>query len=245
MEKTKVLSFHNDIKIKQKYLSRLEAHRQADEIIKGKYWEEGKGCAVGCTVHSSSHDVYPVELGICWQLALVEDGLFENLPNEDAKNFPIEFLEAIPVGINTDVVYRKWVLWVLADEKEGLINVIKNEEHKKALQSVADLYTLSFEREIKHSEWKKLADKYAYAYSYSYAYTSTYTYTSASDYYSAYASASASASAYAYASAYASEYAYASASDYASDYASEWQEIKNKRIVLMKDKLIDLLKEGK
>ena len=234
MEKTKVLSFHNDIKIKQKYLSRLEVHRQADEIIKGKYWEEGKGCAVGCTVHSSSHDVYPVELGICWQLALVEDGLFENLPNEDAKNFPIEFLEAIPVGINTDVVYRKWVLWVLADEKEGLINVIKNEEHKKALQSVADLYTLSFEREIKHSEWKKLADKYAYTSTYSSAYT----------YASAYAYSSASAYASEYASAYASASASASDSE-RQEIKNKWQEIKNKRIFLMKDKLIDLLKEGK
>jgi hypothetical protein len=45
-----LIAFHNDQKIKDKYLARVEAHRKADEIIKGKYWENGKGCAVGCTL---------------------------------------------------------------------------------------------------------------------------------------------------------------------------------------------------
>lgn len=30
-------AFHNDIKIKKKYLKRVISHRKADEIIKGKY----------------------------------------------------------------------------------------------------------------------------------------------------------------------------------------------------------------
>lgn len=51
-------SFHNDQKIKTKYLARVRAHQKADEIIKGQYWEDGKGCAVGCTLHSSNHNAY-------------------------------------------------------------------------------------------------------------------------------------------------------------------------------------------
>lgn len=35
-------AFHDDLKIKEKYLSRVRAHKRADEIIKGKYWEDGK-----------------------------------------------------------------------------------------------------------------------------------------------------------------------------------------------------------
>lgn len=45
MKKTKMVAFHNDPKIKAIYVKRVKAHQEADEIIKGKYWEEGKGCA--------------------------------------------------------------------------------------------------------------------------------------------------------------------------------------------------------
>lgn len=36
-------AFHNDSKIKAKYLKRVQAHFKSDEIVKGKYWEDGKG----------------------------------------------------------------------------------------------------------------------------------------------------------------------------------------------------------
>ena len=48
-------AFFNDEKIKEVYLQRVTEHEKADEIIKGQYWENGKGCAVGCTIHSSNH----------------------------------------------------------------------------------------------------------------------------------------------------------------------------------------------
>lgn len=37
-------AFHNKQKIKDLYLKRLKDHYDADEIIKGTYWENGKGC---------------------------------------------------------------------------------------------------------------------------------------------------------------------------------------------------------
>ena len=63
-------AFHNDLKIKEKYLSRVRAHALADEIVKGKYWEGGKGCAVGCTIHGSQHKNYEKELGILLTIQL-------------------------------------------------------------------------------------------------------------------------------------------------------------------------------
>src|ERR1700689_2130415 len=33
-----MLSYHSDPAIKARYLARIEAHADADEIIKGKYW---------------------------------------------------------------------------------------------------------------------------------------------------------------------------------------------------------------
>ena len=78
-------AFHGDPKIKAKYLRRIRKHYKADQIVKGQYWENGKGCAVGCTIHSSNHRAYETELGIPRAIAKLEDGMFEELPDELAK----------------------------------------------------------------------------------------------------------------------------------------------------------------
>ena len=101
-EESKMLSFRNDIKVKNKYLKRLKEHRIADEIVKGYYWENGKGCAVGCTVHSNNHRAYEYQLGIPEWLARLEDVIFEGLPNEEAKLWPELFLKSIPVGVTEE-----------------------------------------------------------------------------------------------------------------------------------------------
>ena len=72
-----LIAFHGDPAVKEKYLNRVTLHERADEIIHGKYWENGKGCAVGCTVHSSKHAAFETELGIPLMLAKLEDRLFE------------------------------------------------------------------------------------------------------------------------------------------------------------------------
>lgn len=72
-----LLAFHGDKAIKAKYLARVKAHAEADEIIHGTYWEKGKGCAVGCTIHSEKHSAYETELGMPIILARLEDRIFE------------------------------------------------------------------------------------------------------------------------------------------------------------------------
>src|SRR3990172_9709817 len=93
-----MFAYHNSRAIKEKYLARVKAHAQADELIKGVYWENGKGCAVGCTIHSDQHKAYETELGIPVELAYLEDSIFERLPNGESKKWPDRFLSAIRVG---------------------------------------------------------------------------------------------------------------------------------------------------
>ena len=112
-------AFHNDEKIKAKYLSRVRAHAAADEIIHGWYWENGKGCAVGCTVHSDQHRAYESELGIPVMLARLEDRLFEGLPNGESKLFPERFLNCIPVGADLSRVGWQFLYWLLTEELVG------------------------------------------------------------------------------------------------------------------------------
>jgi hypothetical protein len=162
-----LISFHGDEAIKDKFLSRVTAHRKADEIIQGTYWEDGKGCAVGCTLHSSDHFAYETELGIPVQLAYIQDGLFERLRNGEAKSFPEQFLQAIPIGVSLYPAYWKFMLFVLLDEQNGLYTLTENESVKKVVRSVADLYEKAVAgKEISTGEYDKIyneADKVYWA----------------------------------------------------------------------------------
>jgi hypothetical protein len=114
-----MLSYHSDPAIKSRYLARVEGHAAADEIIEGRYWEAGKGCAVGCTVHGDSHDDFERELGIPQVLAWLEDVIFEGLPNRLAKTWPERFLSAIEPGSDLSRVAWQLLHWLLTDSGFG------------------------------------------------------------------------------------------------------------------------------
>ena len=106
-------AFHGSRGIKAAYLRRVEDHRKADEIVKGQYWRGGKGCAVGCTIHSEDHKAYELELGIPEWLARAEDTLFEGMDSERARLWPSQFLKAINTGANLDKVKIPFVIFIL------------------------------------------------------------------------------------------------------------------------------------
>ena len=140
-----MIAFHGDPKVKAKYLSRLKAHAKADEIQHGYYWENGKGCAVGCTIHSNSHKAYEKELGLPEWLARLEDRLFEGMGNGEAKKFPIQFLSSIPVGMeNFDLVKWKFSAFLMKENikrVEGLkITKDLKEQVVSAIQGVLTVH---------------------------------------------------------------------------------------------------------
>ena len=190
-------AFHNNPSIKEKYLNRVQEHYQADQIIKGEYWQNGKGCAVGCTVHSNIHNKYESELGIPENIAHLQDTIFENLPNELAKEFPIQFLSAIKVGADLKNVSNLFTIWVLTDSKYG---VLQYAENKKIVQDVADALAKDMVTPVPAEKWEELRKNANNAlYSGSYYAAAAYTaYIAAADstYYSyAYSSAHATYSA--------------------------------------------------
>ena len=151
-----LLAFKNEPKIKEKLLIQLQNHYDADEIIKGQYWEGGKGCAVGCTVHSDSHYCYELELGIPMWVAYLEDTLFEGMPNKDAKEFPLKLIKAIPTGFsNWQHIYHKLCIHIL--EKE-----CKNTDHPLVKQAICDIITLHKGESLDKAAW---GDAYSAAYS--------------------------------------------------------------------------------
>ena len=108
-------AYLNKNEVKTTLLTQLQSHYDADEIVKGRYWECGKGCAVGCTLHNSNHAEYETKLGIPEMLAHLEDTIFEGLPNDKAKQWPIRFSKAIKVGADLSRIGYQFMYWNLIE----------------------------------------------------------------------------------------------------------------------------------
>ena len=106
-------AYHGSEQLKQTYLARVRAHREADCLVKGVYWENGKGCAIGCTIHGANHVAYETELGIPQGLAWLEDVIFENVSNGEAMLWPERFLDAIEPGADLAAVQWRFLHWLL------------------------------------------------------------------------------------------------------------------------------------
>jgi hypothetical protein len=117
-----MLAFTETKITKPQIISQLQAHAKADEFVKGLYWQDGKGCAVGCTIHSENHAEYEDRFGIPEALARLEDTIFEGLPNVEAKKWPLKFMKTVKVGSDLSLVQWKFLLWL---QKENLENAKK------------------------------------------------------------------------------------------------------------------------
>ena len=138
-------SYLNNPALKAERIAIMKAHQAADELVRGV--TEGRrqdgtfrGCAVVCTIGDYDHAAYETELGIPRQLARIEDGIFESLPIERAMQWPLEFLEAVPVGVNLLIPYWQFMEWLLVDSADGVIRFAKTERTKQLIIRVAALY---------------------------------------------------------------------------------------------------------
>jgi len=140
-------AFHDDKKIQEKYLLRLEEHYKLDEIIKGQYWEDGKGCAVGCLLHSDNHSRFPIELGWPEWLGRLIDTLFEGVPNDKSKEFPLKLYRSIPLGFdNWQHIYHQLCVFML--EK-----ICKNTDNEIVVKAICDVITLHKTESKDESAW--------------------------------------------------------------------------------------------
>src|SRR6266446_9264114 len=148
---TQLLAYHDDPQIKDKYVNRVRAHAKADEIVKGFYWKDGKGCAVGCSVHSDNHTAYETEMGIPQMLARLEDRIFEGSTNGWSKQWPERFLEAIPIGADLSKVGWKFQHWLLLDPKEGVIRFARQQDKELFKEIGTLIWDLAMGKQISAS----------------------------------------------------------------------------------------------
>lgn len=153
-----LVAFHGSQKLKDFYVGRIQAHKEADEIVHRDYWVNGKGCAVGCTIHSGRHADYESELGIPRSLARLEDGIFESMPNGNSMEWPLRFINAIPVSANLYPALWRFMEWLLVDPENGVIRFAKKPKTRAVIQAVADLYRRQIGGEkITEKDWRTAA----------------------------------------------------------------------------------------
>src|ERR1700682_3860870 len=125
-----ILGYFRHPNLKSFLLAQLAQHCEADRLIKGDYWVDGKGCAVGCTIEAlrhfnghggriqshRDHGLYETELGIPRILARLEDRFFEVLDNGRSQAWPERFSSAVRVGADLAMVWPRFALWLLTDE---------------------------------------------------------------------------------------------------------------------------------
>ena len=136
-----MIAYHNDPSIKAAIIAQLVAHRDADELVKGQYWEHGKGCAVGCTLHSDNHSEYEPRFGIPQMLARLEDYIFEGLPNDLAKDWPVRFMTAVRPGSDLSRVGWQFLHWLLTDKtvNPGIDNPIVRDAVKQCAEVMVSM----------------------------------------------------------------------------------------------------------
>ena len=138
-------AFHGKQEVKDFYIARIKAHRAADEIVKGQYWEKDddgvfRGCAIGCSLHTADHNAIVKEWDFPLSLGYLEDCIFENLPQELALDWPLRFVSAPKPGSDLSHIVDHFLIWVLTDGVHGVIRFAQKDNERAAIQAVSDLY---------------------------------------------------------------------------------------------------------
>ena len=133
-----MLSFFGEQSIKDSVVARVREHQRLDQIIQGTYWDGQKGCAIGCVLHSGDHGAYETQLGLPVFLAYIDEHIFERLSVEDSKGWPLRFIEAVPVGVDLDMVFPRFMYWLLTDP-QGM-RQYANAKTVPIIDRVAQLY---------------------------------------------------------------------------------------------------------
>jgi hypothetical protein len=135
-------AFHADPAIKQEFLTRLQAHAQAGEIInRANVWNDGKGGPVACMVHETDLAVWQERTGIPRAVGSALDIAASYLDEpEQAARFVLEWVEAVEVGQDLRSVAPALMEWLLSDGEYGIHRLAENEAVRQMINFVADLH---------------------------------------------------------------------------------------------------------
>jgi hypothetical protein len=143
-------AFTDTTMTKPEMLSALLWHQKQDNFVRGRYFENGKGCAVGCSLESvarmkglaldySDHKEFEKHLGVPEWLARVEDVIFERVSIDRSKTWPLEFIEAVNEGSDLNQIKAPFMIFVLKSNLDNFDHA-KSPDVVKAINTCIDLW---------------------------------------------------------------------------------------------------------
>jgi hypothetical protein len=152
--------FNGNAALAARIVDDMEAHRKADRLAQGTYWdpETGRGCAIGCLVQSDRHEDAAKLCNAPVEIMYIVDTLFENIPQPDNLDWPVIFLTALRDNPTKDISS----LWLrLALEMAGHpVFGYKRYNDDPRVSAVASLYDEWLTTRIKPSDdrWRAAGD---------------------------------------------------------------------------------------
>ena len=110
-----MLSFFGEQCLRDAVVERVREHQRLDQIAQQIYWDGSKGCSIGCVLHSGEHLDFERQLGLPVFLAYMDEHIFDRLSLDEAKGWPLRFIEAVPVGVDLELVFPRFMHWLLSD----------------------------------------------------------------------------------------------------------------------------------
>ena len=157
----KLKAYHGDEKFKRDFVAMAILHREQDRYIKGTFSEKDsddadffKGCSVGCSIRSlkllgkngmdyNNHAKLAESLGWPDWLTLLQDTIFERLPQSESETWTEELAQAVPVGVDLSVVKWQFCAFLMRENIERVIDLKMDEESKKkVLDSIRSVLSL-------------------------------------------------------------------------------------------------------
>ena len=107
-------------------LAEIEAHQEADRYVTGRYFQGGRGCDIGCALHSvgvklgkrintGNHQSFETYLGIPASIARLKDWFFENITPDKRATWPFDSAAAIKDGADLTDVTRRFLIRLLRE----------------------------------------------------------------------------------------------------------------------------------
>lgn len=149
MNNPDIKSFHSDNKIKEKYLDILQKKYESGGFAKSGLKEYGISVFDAIFFPEDKKSLFETELGLPKWLAHLEDQIGSRIPNSYGTDYPIKFLNAIPVGIHREKlqsVYHKFCVFILE-------NVCKGTDDPLVSKEIADIISLHKKEEKNHGIW--------------------------------------------------------------------------------------------
>lgn len=133
-----ITAWFGESDLKSAVMERLREHRRMDTIVQGVYFNDGRGCHLGCITHASknTHRVAERLFGIEQRVGYWLEIIFERLPKEDCAAWVLESTEAIPVGADLSRCHHHFCAWLLGPSE--LLTI--TDDNRDAIEAVRVLH---------------------------------------------------------------------------------------------------------